>query len=256
MRIVFVLFICFYLASCTFVRKVASKTSFLKRSIQSVSQKQIDQTSAKPVQANNYLDPIYPVQNLPVLKNENVAESRSFKASSPVSAPSILSRSGLQTHQVDPVLFPMTPPSSLQFKYAQILGQDIAQLPDSLLLQQIDPWLGVRYRNGGNTAAGIDCSAFTATILLSYRGIQLPRTSREQFRFCEQVNKSDLQVGDLLFFRTRGRSISHVGIYLGNDKFVHASSSNGVMVSDSKESYFSARYVGAGRIPQSSVTTE
>jgi len=238
------------------VQKIASKTSFLKQSIQSVPPKQIDQASIKTVQTNNYLDPIYPIQNLPVLKNESVTESRSIKASSPVSAPSILSRSGLQTHQVDPVLSPMTPPSSLQFKYAQILGQDIAQLPDSLLLKQIDPWLGVRYRNGGNTVAGIDCSAFTATILSSYRGIQLPRTSREQYRFCEQVNKSDLQVGDLLFFRTRGRSISHVGIYLGNDKFVHASSSNGVMVSDRKESYFSARYVGAGRIPQSSATSE
>jgi lipoprotein Spr len=238
------------------VQKIASKTSFLKHSIQSVPPKQIDQASIKPVQTNNYLDPIYPIQNLPVLKNESVTESRSIKASSPVSAPSILSRSGLQTQQVDPILSPLTSPSLLQFKYAQILGQDIEQLPDSLLLQQIDPWLGVRYRNGGNTVAGIDCSAFTATILSSYRGIQLPRTSREQYRFCEQVNKSDLQVGDLLFFRTRGRSISHVGIYLGNDKFVHASSSNGVMVSDRKESYFSARYVGAGRIPQSSATSE
>ena len=242
--------------SCSFVQKIASKTPFLKQSVQTAPLKQIDHTSTKPVQSNNYLDPIYPIQNLPVLKNESVTESRSFKTSSPASAPSILSKSGLQSQQVDPVLSALTPPSSLQFKYAQILSQDVEQLPDSLLLQQIDPWLGVRYRSGGNSVAGIDCSAFTATILSSYRGIQLPRTSREQYRFCEQVNKSDLQVGDLLFFRTRGRSISHVGIYLGNDKFVHASSSNGVMVSDRKESYFSARYVGAGRIPQSSVTTE
>jgi lipoprotein Spr len=147
-------------------------------------------------------------------------------------------------------------PSPLLFKYSQLLGQELEQLPDSILLQQIDPWLGVRYKSGGNSIAGIDCSAFTATILSSYRGIQLPRTSREQYRFCEQVNRNELKVGDLLFFRTRGRSISHVGIYLGNDKFVHASSSNGVMVSDRKESYFSARYVGAGRVPQASVTME
>ena len=256
MRILLLILICVTLMSCSFVQKIASKTPFLKQSVQTAPLKQIDHTSIKPVQSNNYLDPIYPTQNLPVLKNESVTQSRSFKASSPASAPSILSRNGLQSQQVDPVLSALTPPSSLQFKYAQILSQDVEQLPDSLLLQQIDPWLGVRYRSGGNSVAGIDCSAFTATILSSYRGIQLPRTSREQYRFCEQVNKSDLQVGDLLFFRTRGRSISHVGIYLGNDKFVHASSSNGVMVSDRKESYFSARYVGAGRIPQSSVTTE
>lgn len=238
------------------MQKLASKTSYLRRSSQPVSLKQIDQASVKPISLTNYLDPIYPVQNSRTVREEGIAESHLIKTSSAAIAPTFFSKSGVNAQQLDPIFSTMAPPSPLLFKYAQLLSQELEQLPDSILLQQIDPWLGVRYKNGGNSVTGIDCSAFTATVLSSYRGIQLPRTSREQYRFCKQVNKNDLQVGDLLFFRTRGRSISHVGIYLGNDKFVHASSSNGVMVSDRKESYFSTRYIGAGRIPQSATTTE
>lgn len=147
-----------------------------------------------------------------------------------------------------------TPP--ILFKYAQLMEVDIQHLPDTLLLHQIDPWMGVRYRNGGNTNEGIDCSAFTAAILSAYLGIQLPRTCREQYKFATRLPASQLQAGDLVFFRTRGRSVSHVGIYLGNDKFVHASSSNGVMISDRKETYFSHRYVGAGRIAANTSISE
>jgi cell wall-associated NlpC family hydrolase len=242
--------------SCSFVQKIASKTSLVKQSLPAVPLKKIDQPSVSPILPNKYLDPIFPLQNTFTQKKESVTESRLATTSTTAIEPTFFSKSGVGSQQVDPIYSTMAPPSPLLFKFSQLLDQEIEQLPDSLLLKQIDPWLGVRYQSGGNSVAGIDCSAFTATILSSYRGVQLPRTSREQYRFCELVNKNDLKVGDLLFFRTRGRSISHVGIYLGNDKFVHASSSNGVMVSDRKETYFSARYVGAGRISTSSFTKE
>lgn len=137
--------------------------------------------------------------------------------------------------------------SALQLKYAAMLEQDFTSLPDPRLLAAIDPWIGVRYQRGGTSEMGIDCSAFTASVLSAYAGIRLPRTCREQFQQAEKVDKDKIQVGDLLFFRTRGRSVSHVGIYLGNNKFVHASSSNGVMVSSRNEPYFSSRFVGARR---------
>ncbi len=144
--------------------------------------------------------------------------------------------------------------SALQMKFSVLLEQELMALPDPKLLAAIDPWMGVRYRSGGNSSQGIDCSAFTASVLSSYAGIQLPRTCREQYQQYPKVEKDEIQIGDLLFFRTRGRTVSHVGIYLGNNKFVHASSSNGVMVSSRSEPYFSSRFVGARRVPILSAT--
>jgi cell wall-associated NlpC family hydrolase len=80
-------------------------------------------------------------------------------------------------------------------------------------------------------------------------GLSISRTCREQYADTRRIKKSQLQEGDLVFFKTRGKSISHVGIYLRNNKFIHASTSSGVMISDLNEDYFDARYAGAGRIP-------
>jgi hypothetical protein len=137
----------------------------------------------------------------------------------------------------------------LHLKYTILLDTAVESLPDQFLLQQVDEWMGVRYRSGGNTKKGIDCSGFTATIFASYCGIQLPRTSKGQYDICEKIEPENLRAGDLLFFNTRGRSVSHVGIYLGNNKFIHASVSNGVMVSDRFEPYYAKRFLGAGRLP-------
>ena len=209
-----------------------------------------------PVRSDSYLDPIFPPAHTALKQTAGPLSSHSFNESKKIQGPKLTASTGVLLQQLELDTSIILIPSPLMTKYAQLLGQKVEELPDSTLLFQIDPWMGVRYRNGGNTAQGIDCSAFTATILQSYRGIQLPRTSKEQYHFCERIKKDEIQVGDLLFFRTRGRSISHVGLYLGNDKFVHASSSNGVMVSDRREPYFSSRFVGAGRIPPLQGATE
>lgn len=139
--------------------------------------------------------------------------------------------------------------SALQLKYAVLLDTEVEQLPSSGLLDQIDPWMGVPYRSGGSSRSGIDCSAFTMQVLDGCCGYKLPRTSRQQHAFCEPTSLESLTSGDLLFYATRGRGVSHVGIYLGNGKFAHASVSNGVTVSDLSDPYYQKRFISAGRIP-------
>jgi lipoprotein Spr len=96
------------------------------------------------------------------------------------------------------------------------------------------------------TRRGIDCSAFVQNLAAVVYGLTLPRTAGEQKLACTPVDRKDLQEGDLVFFNTRG-GVSHVGVYLHNDKFVHASTSGGVTISDLKEPYWERRMLGGGR---------
>lgn len=138
----------------------------------------------------------------------------------------------------------------LQLKYAMMLDATVEKLTNIPLLQNIDKWWGTRYCLGGSTENCIDCSAFTQTIARDVYSISLPRTSQEQYDNSDHIDMSDLKEGDLVFFHHGGKSkrVSHVGFYLMNNKFVHASTSNGVMISDLNESYWKQRIRGAGRI--------
>ena len=107
---------------------------------------------------------------------------------------------------------------------------------------------GVRYVWGGTSRGGFDCSGFVQYVFRSH-GITLPRTSREQSTRGVPVAKSNLRAGDCLFFVTRGSSVSHVGIYIGNNRFVHASSGGGrVRINVLSEGYYAKRFVGARRM--------
>ena len=139
--------------------------------------------------------------------------------------------------------------SSLQFKYAQILNTEVESVGNSLLYNFIEEWWETRYRYGGSTKAGIDCSAFAGTLLGKVFGITTPRTARDQYSVCDKVAKEDLKEGDLVFFNTRG-GISHVGVYLANGYFTHASVGNGVTISNLNETYYSRKFIGGGRINQ------
>jgi lipoprotein Spr len=135
----------------------------------------------------------------------------------------------------------------LHFKYALLMDVPVEAMSNLPLLNYMNDWYGTPYRYGGESRHGIDCSAFVAGLLATVFGQSIPRTAREQYDNSERIEKEELSEGDLVFFNTRG-GISHVGVYLLNNKFVHASTSNGVMISDLDDSYFESRYVGAGRV--------
>jgi LysM repeat protein len=109
-------------------------------------------------------------------------------------------------------------------------------------------FLGTRYRFGGSSKSGIDCSSFVQKVFREL-AVSLPRTAREQFEVGSAVAPGDLQKGDLVFFSTYASYPSHVGIYLGNNKMIHASSrDHRVVISPVNTSYYRSRYLGAKRI--------
>lgn len=109
--------------------------------------------------------------------------------------------------------------------------------------------LGSTYVYGDTGKSGYDCSGLIYSIYKEELGISIPRSSMEQSNYGKQVSQSDLQEGDLVFFNTTGEGVSHVGLYIGNGKFIHASSGQGrVITSSLSESYYESRYVNATRI--------
>lgn len=137
--------------------------------------------------------------------------------------------------------------SALQFKYSLLLNVEVELLKNINLLNLIDGWLGTRYLMGGSSKRGIDCSALMQVFFATLYGIALPRTARQQFDFSRRLSRTELKEGDLLFFNTHG-GVSHVGMYLCNNKFVHASSTNGVTISDMFDPYYASRLIGTGRV--------
>ena len=112
-------------------------------------------------------------------------------------------------------------------------------------------FLGVPYRRGGNTeATGFDCSGFTRHIFENSLGLVLPRRADEQASLSSllPIQREDLKPGDLVFFNTMKRTFSHVGIYVGDDKFIHSPRAGGaVRIEDMRQSYWAARFTGARR---------
>lgn len=109
-------------------------------------------------------------------------------------------------------------------------------------------FLGARYRFGGNSRNALDCSSFTQQVFRE-QSVKLPRTAREQFYVGDEVMRGDLKKGDLVFFQTYARFPSHVGIYLGNRKMIHASSrEHRVVISSMDTPYYLSRYLGARRM--------
>ena len=138
--------------------------------------------------------------------------------------------------------------SPLQYKYAMMMDVDVESLKNVSLLSFIDDWFGTRYRYGGTSKRGIDCSALTGALLLAVYGFNMPRTAREQYDATEHISKNDLKEGDLVFFNTHG-GVSHVGVYLENDYFVQASS-HGVKISNLDDHYYAKRFICGGRVTQ------
>ncbi len=117
----------------------------------------------------------------------------------------------------------------------------------SRIMDQYADWKGVRYRLGGSTKKGIDCSGFVQRTFREQFGLELPRSTYEQQEMGKSVSRSNLRTGDLVLFRA-GSTGRHVGIYIGNNQFVHASTSSGVIISSMNEPYWKKRYNEARRV--------
>ncbi|MEW5798962.1 MAG: NlpC/P60 family protein [Bacteroidota bacterium] len=118
------------------------------------------------------------------------------------------------------------------------------------MMDAILAWMGTPYDYGGESKSGTDCSGFTMQIFKESAGIDLPRTTEDQVKLGFAVAKEDLKFGDLIFFNTTGENPSHVGIYIGDDMFAHASVSFGVTLSSMYSSYYKKRYTEARRVIQ------
>jgi lipoprotein Spr len=138
---------------------------------------------------------------------------------------------------------------SLPNKYANLLGVAPTSLTNVELLAQMEKWFGTQYCFGGSTDSCIDCSSFTQVILRDVYNVKIPRNSQQQFDASTKIETENLKEGDLVFFNTVSASmiITHVGVFVCNNKFVHASTSKGVTINDLSEKYFAKAYRGAGR---------
>jgi len=131
--------------------------------------------------------------------------------------------------------------------FSQIMGVAVNTTASTKLYQFVYDWLGTPYRLGGDSKKGIDCSKFSLALYENVFNTTIGYNSRNQFANVTPIEKDNLQAGDLVFFKIRSKSITHVGVYIGDDKFAHASSSKGVMVSNLNEPYWKRYYYNGGR---------
>lgn len=138
---------------------------------------------------------------------------------------------------------------ALKEKYAQILGVNEKDISNLKLYYFIDEWMGVPYKYGGNDKNGIDCSGFTG---LLYREVYNKNVSGPTSTLIELTNiisENELKEGDMVFFHIEKKGkVSHVGVYLQNNKFVHATTKKGVMINDLNENYYKQHYFKSGRL--------
>lgn len=133
---------------------------------------------------------------------------------------------------------------------SQIMGVAVSATSNMKLFHFVYDWIGTPYRFGGSSRKGIDCSAFTKQLYSDVFNLTIRRSSRDIFSMVNPVGKDDLKEGDLVFFKIHSRSISHIGIYLGNNRFAHASS-RGVAISSLDDAYYSRYFYKGGRLLES-----
>ena len=137
---------------------------------------------------------------------------------------------------------------SLKKQYSDRLGVSESDIKNEKLYQFINEWQGVGYKYGGKDKNGIDCSGLTSTLYSKVYNKTISCSTKSLVGEVKKIKESDLKEGDLVFFNTNGKSISHVGVFLQNNKFVHSSTKKGVMISDMTEPYFKKTYVMSGRV--------
>ncbi|MDB5015928.1 MAG: glycoside hydrolase [Mucilaginibacter sp.] len=133
---------------------------------------------------------------------------------------------------------------------SQIMGVALSATSNMKLFHFVYDWIGTPYRFGGSSKNGIDCSAFTKELYSQVFNMDIERNSRDIFSMVSPVDRDDLKEGDLVFFKIHSRKISHIGIYLGNNRFAHASS-RGVAISSLDDAYYKRYFYRGGRMLES-----
>lgn len=131
--------------------------------------------------------------------------------------------------------------------FSQIMGVALNATSNMKLFHFVYDWIGTPYHFGGHSKKGIDCSAFTKELYSEVFNLDIKRSSRDIFSMVSPVSKNELKEGDLVFFKIHSRSITHIGVYLGDNRFAHASS-RGVAISSLDDSYYSRYFYKGGRI--------
>jgi cell wall-associated NlpC family hydrolase len=140
------------------------------------------------------------------------------------------------------------PSSALQKKYATLMDVPPKSITNKALYEFIDKWLGTKYQYGAQQNTGIDCSGFTQLLYDAVYNKKISRSSEQQYNASKKIDsRNNLQEGDLVFFTTiNGKKISHVGVYLQNDRFINATN-KGVLISDMNLKYWADRFVAGGK---------
>ncbi|TAF47719.1 MAG: glycoside hydrolase [Sphingobacteriales bacterium] len=143
-------------------------------------------------------------------------------------------------------------PDNLASQYfSQIMGVAISATSNTKMYKFIYDWLGTPYRLGGDSKKGIDCSGFAYKLYHKAFSTIIGNNSRNIFSMVNPIEKPELKQGDLVFFKIRSRAISHVGVYIGDGKFAHASSSKGVTISNLQDPYWNRYFFKGGRMLES-----
>ncbi len=134
------------------------------------------------------------------------------------------------------------------YYYSGLLGFNIDSMHNPELFKTISSWLGVKYCYSGDSKKGVDCSGFASEVYQDVFNKTLEGSAADIYKITKPLKKSQLKEGDLVFFKIRKKRVSHVGIYLSHNRFIHASVHEGVVISDLDEPYYKKYFYKGGRM--------
>ena len=143
---------------------------------------------------------------------------------------------------------PKVPVTTGSTAFKEKMGVTNKEIKENKLYSFISDWYGAPYKYGGCEKSGVDCSCFTVNLFDKVYGKKIPRTAVDIYKECDKINIEKAKEGDHIFFKINSNSITHVGVYLHDKKFVHASTTKGVLVNSLTETYYQKYFYSAGKL--------